>query len=269
MIPKIIHYFWFGHGELPKTEKMCIESWKKFCPDYEIIRWDESNYDITKNEYMKEAYSAGKWGFISDYARLDILYQYGGFYLDTDVELLRSLDDFRGKSAFMGFENTSYVAPGLGMGAQVHHPFFLVLMQVYERQHFIKPNGMYNLITIPSIVTKLLVERGLVLDNSYQELNEVTIYPTEYFCPLDYDTGILNITENTYSIHHYSASWVPEEERRARAVRMYMADKFGKKKGLQIAKIVNMPVRLKIHLKEKGITGTLAFAIEKLLKREG
>lgn len=122
MIPKIIHYCWVGNCQKPKSVLYCIESWRKFCPDYRIIEWNESNYDFSKNKYMWQAYEAKKWGFVPDYARLDIVYQYGGIYLDTDVELVKNIDELLSHKAFMGFEDTGdgefFVNCGHGFGAE-------------------------------------------------------------------------------------------------------------------------------------------------------
>ena len=137
MIPKIIHYCWFGGESLPESAIKCINSWKKFCPDYEIIRWDESNYDVTKNVYMKEAYEAKKWGFVPDYARLDIVYNYGGIYMDTDVELLKPLDDLLGCNAYMGVEKPGIVALGLGFGAEKGNSVIGDLLEEYNDKRFI------------------------------------------------------------------------------------------------------------------------------------
>lgn len=267
MIPKIIHYCWFGYGEIPEKDKKCIKSWKKYCPDYEIIRWDESNYDISKNKYMREAYEAKVWGFVPDFARLDLIYQYGGIYLDTDVELIKPLDDLLNNKAFMGFESEEYVAPGLGFGAQKNSAIIKELIGIYENRSFIRKDGTSDITASPIMITELLVSAGLVQNGKFQIIkNELSVYPVEYFCPLDYERRELNITERTYSIHHYAASWMPEEERIAHDTRAKMIRKYGKKKGLFIAKIVNFPIRLKFHLKDKGIVGTIIFTLNKLVR---
>ena len=181
-IPKVFHYCWFGGNELTESVKKCIQSWKKYCPDYQIIRWDESNYDYTKNKYMIEAYQQKKWGFVSDYARLDILYNYGGIYLDTDVEIIRSFDDLLEYKAFMGFEN-NYVALGLGFGARKHVEEIKEMRDEYENLSFILPDGSLNMRPVPRYTTEYLEARGLVANGTRQTINGIEIFPTEYFCP--------------------------------------------------------------------------------------
>lgn len=206
MIPKIIHYCWFGGKPVTRLEKKCIESWKRFCPDYEIIRWDESNYDVAKNLYMKEAYDAKKWGFVPDYARLDVVYRYGGIYMDTDVELLKPLDDLLSCNAFMGVEKAGIVALGLGFGAEKGNPIIFDLLEEYKNRRFIV-DGKPDLTASPKLQAPFFKNHG-VCENKLYEIDEgCFIYPTEYFCPFDLETGRLNITENTYSIHKYMASW--------------------------------------------------------------
>jgi mannosyltransferase OCH1-like enzyme len=231
-IPKIIHYAWLGGGVIPENDKKCIESWRKFCPDYEIKRWDESNYDTAKNVYMKEAYQSRKWGFVSDFLRLDVVYNYGGIYFDTDVELVRNIDELLHNEAYAGFEiaakNTVYVNFGLGFGAVAAHPTIKKIMDTYTDLHFIKSDGSLNLVTCPIYQTRVLQQLGLSIENKIQNMNGFVIYPTEYFCPLNCCTGEINITDNTYSIHHYSASWMSEADRERRFLRKKYYKLFGR-----------------------------------------
>ena len=213
MIPKMIHYCWFGNNELPLNVQKCIKSWEKYCPGYQIIRWDESNYDCKKNRYMKEAYENKKWGFVSDYARFDILYHYGGIYFDTDVELIRSFDDLLANDCFMGFEN-HYVAPGLVVAARKGVPEIKEMMSLYDDLKFCLDDGSLNLVPIPRYITNFLVKKGLKQNGEKQRIGNITIYPSEYFCPKDMMTGEYHITANTYSIHHFDASWWGEKEKR-------------------------------------------------------
>lgn len=212
MIPKIIHYCWFGHGEKNRLTKKCIASWKKYCPDYEIIEWNEDNYDISKNRYMKQAYDAGKWAFVSDYARLDIIYSVGGIYLDTDVELVKSLDDLLKNEAFAGLEQhpNGYVtmSSGLGFGAVAHDPMIGELLHVYDDIQFLNEDGSLNLTPCPEIQSKQLKKHGFVRENKIQQVGSLTLYPSTYFCPERWNEIISFIKPETYSIHHYSASWV-------------------------------------------------------------
>lgn len=218
MIPKIIHYCWFGNGKLPERDKMCIESWKKHCPDYKIIRWDESNYDINKNKYMKEAYEERKYGFVPDYARLDIVYNYGGIYLDTDVELIRSLDFLLELKGFAGFEAIDtahkYVALGLGFGAEQKNDIIKKMRDDYNDKSFKIKQGVLNLTPSPSYSTEVLIKLGLKPTGTTQQIDGFTFFSEEYFCPLSCVTDSLNITEYTISIHHYNASWLTDNEKK-------------------------------------------------------
>lgn len=203
MIPKKIHYCWFGGKPLPNSVKKCIKSWKKFCPDYEIIEWNESNYDVNKIPFIQQAYQAKKYAFVSDYARLDIIYSEGGIYLDTDVELLKNLDPLLVNQCFLAMELPGLVATGLGFGAQKGHWFLKENMDFYHNIDF----DANNIITCVNITTDLLKKYDLTLANSKQTLKDIVIFPTEYFCPMNYQTKEIKITEKTYSIHHYDASW--------------------------------------------------------------
>lgn len=214
MIPKIIHYCWFGGALLPTDAQKCIESWKKYCPDYEIKEWNESNFDITICPYVKEAYEAKKWAFVSDYARFWILYNFGGIYFDTDVELIKPINDIIEKGPFMGFEKNPSVsedgeiAPGLGIAAPPELELYKDVMNYYESIHFKNEDGSLNTNdTIVTHTTKVMIKKGLKKKQGIQFIAGILIYPKEYFCPLDYLTYEMNITENTRSIHHYTASW--------------------------------------------------------------
>ena len=215
MIPKTIHYCWFGGNPLPELAQKCIASWRKFCPDYEIVEWNESNYDVTKNTYMRQAYENKRWGFVPDYARVDILYEHGGIYLDTDVELLKPLDELLEHSAFAGVEQDSeYVALGLGFGAVPGHETIKALRDAYEDMQFVE-NGVLNLTPAPKINGTVLQKMGYRFSNEVQTACDMTIFPSEYFCPINYTTGELTITEKTMAIHHYTASWYDESQRYA------------------------------------------------------
>ena len=222
MIPKIIHYCWFGRNPLPELAVRCIASWKKFLPDYELKEWNEDNFDVNIISYRKEAYQQKKYAFVSDYARLWILYHYGGIYFDTDVEVIRPLNDIIGHGNFMGFEldpdgvNTPgkfapkycfSVALGLGMGISKNHPFIKRLLGLYETLDF---NGaVLNpwFKTIVAYTTEALMEDGLQNIKGIQQIGDLTIYPHEYFAPINVVTGRLHITPNTRTIHRYMGSW--------------------------------------------------------------
>ena len=207
MIPKKIHYCWFGGNPLPNEAKKCIESWKKYCPDYQIIEWNENNYDLSKNDYVKYTYENKKYAFLTDYVRLDIIYNEGGIYLDTDVELLKPLDDLLESSCFMGMEQPGMIATGLGFGAQKKNDFIKENKEYYEKEPFLDKSGNWIKTTCVKITTNLLVKKGLRKENKLQNITGIKILPVDYLCPLKLGTNKLTITENTYSIHHYTASW--------------------------------------------------------------
>lgn len=214
MIPKVIHYCWFGSKEKPEKVKKCIESWKKYCPDYQIIEWNESNYDISKNRYMHEAYKMKKWGFVPDFARLDIIYEHGGIYLDTDVELIKCLDSLLENKCFMGFEDEMHVNLGSGFGAEKHHKILLEMMNdIYKDRLFIKENDSYDSTPSPILSTDFLLKKGLKRNNTLQNISNVLICPSDYFCPKNFETFEVQSTSNTYSIHHFDMSWVSEESK--------------------------------------------------------
>lgn len=213
MIPKVIHYCWFGGNELPEKDKKCIESWKKFCPDYKIIEWNESNYDLNRNKYMEDAYKEKKWGFVPDYARFDIIYNEGGFYLDTDVELVKSLDELRSNEAYMGFEGKKWINGGIGFGAEEKNEVIKGLRDMYDDKSFYKEDGEMNLTPSPYYITEFFVNKGLKRDDSMQMIDNMKIYPSEYFAAKDYDTGVIHQTENTISIHQYNASWMTKRKK--------------------------------------------------------
>lgn len=219
MIPKRIHYCWFGGKPLDQLGEKCLKSWKKYFPDYEIIRWDESNVDLNSCQYIKDAYAEKKWAFVSDYIRFKMLYEYGGVYFDTDVEVVRSFEDILLKGAYMGCEQTDLskgmrVAPGLGFAAEPGHPLIKEIIEHYESSSFYNDDGTINVQdTIVERTTKVLRRHGLKDTMDMQEVAGLTIYPTDYFCPIHGDSHQLRMTENTRSIHHYAASWVSPRSR--------------------------------------------------------
>ena len=205
MIPKVVHYCWFGGNQLPDDAKKCIESWRKFFPEYEIKEWNERNFDVNCCDYVKEAYAAQKWAFVSDYARFWILYHEGGLYFDTDVEVIKDMSDIIAKGAFMGCETDNKCAPGLSLGANPGLGLYKEILDYYEKIHFfIEGNTTETVVTHTS---KILKSHGWVGNGEIEQIEGVTIYPPEYFCPMDYKTGKLDITPNTRSIHWYTASW--------------------------------------------------------------
>ena len=207
MIPKIIHYCWVGGNPLPPLAKKCIDSWKKYCPDYEIIEWNETNYDFTKNKYMRQAYECKKWGFVPDYARLDIIYNNGGIYLDTDVELIKPIDFLLEYKCYAGMEKIGVVNLGQGFGAEKNSIMIKHMMDDYEHRDFIDKDGIPNLTPSPVIQTNLLKKHGFIKSDTIQYLDDITIFPVEYFNPINMETGELLIKSNTISVHHFAASW--------------------------------------------------------------
>lgn len=212
-IPKKIHYCWFGRGEIPKQNRIWMESWKKYCPDYQIIEWNEENYDVSKNLYMKQAYERGKWAFVSDYARVDIISEYGGVYLDTDVELIRNIDDLLKNKAFCGFESRNFVSFGLGFGAVKKNSIIEALKNDYENRKFVMENGQLNEITCPVYQTDLLVKCGLIRNGQMQILEDITVYPERVLCGISpFSYKMTQKPDDTYSVHHFSGSWLSKEE---------------------------------------------------------
>ena len=322
MIPKIIHYCWFGGNPLPELAVKCIESWKKYCPDYEIKRWDESNFDLNCCDYVKEAYQAKKWAFVSDYVRFKVLYNEGGLYFDTDVELIKSIDDILAHGPFMGveigqpideifqakiaavmpdidadtyMEENSYtgeettsdcraaapemtcdqsgateeldrsesgssVAPGLGLAANpglglAANPglaLYRKILDYYEKAHFIMPDGSLNQITVVMYTTEYLKRYGLQQPvTSVQKVAGIYVYPADYFCPMDYETGEITLTENTRSIHHYMASWFNPHEKKWHAWQQALARKIGFEKSNRFFQF--LPIRTVGRIYQSGL----------------
>lgn len=211
MIPKKIHYCWFGGNPLPKLAKKCIKSWKKYCPDYEIIRWDEKSFDISKAPlYVRQAYEAKKWAFVTDYVRLYAMVTQGGVYMDTDVEVVKSLDEFLQHKAFSGFESEKDIPTGI-MACEKEFPLFKEFLDYYEDISFIKEDGQYNLTTNVVILTDVMEKYGLIRNGCFQIVSEFALYPKDFFCPIDLGTFDLNKTNNTVAIHWFGGSWLPDE----------------------------------------------------------
>ena len=210
MIPKIIHYCWFGHNEKPKLAQKCISSWHEICPDFKIIEWNEDTFDVSQYPYSQYCYDVKKWAFLSDFVRLIAVYENGGIYFDTDVEVIRPFDDFLNYEAFFGFENNDFVATGLGFGAQAKNKAVELMLQEYLSMKP-KEDGTFELIGCPTLNTKALLPLGLKLDGKRQSLECAEIFPVDYFNPFDDATGRLHKTENTYSINRYGKSWMDKK----------------------------------------------------------
>lgn len=214
MIPKVIHYCWFGRGEKPKLFKKCLKSWKKYCPDYEIIEWNEDNFDINSNLYVRQAYENRKFAFVTDYVRLYVIYTYGGIYMDTDVEVTKNLDAFLSEQAFSGFENDTEIPTGI-MAGEKGLSVFADLLTYYDNRPFITAEGKMDITTNVIIITEMLSKKGFEPNGKYQVVDGFALYPKDYFCPKDYNGGEINITQNTAAIHHFDGSWQPSESRKS------------------------------------------------------
>lgn len=228
MIPKIIHYCWFGKNPLPALAIKCIASWKRYFPDYEIKEWNEDNYDVHSIPYIHEAYEAKKYAFVSDYARFEILYKYGGLYFDTDVEVIKPLDDIIARGSFMGCESDGeaaslpVVAPGLGLGVMPGHILYKELLSLYSTLHFQNLDGTLNLKTVVEYTTEVLSVHGLENIKDIQCISGIYIYPASYFCPISVKDGKLRITSDTRTIHHYAQSWQSPARKYGRKIALWI-----------------------------------------------
>ena len=236
MYKRQIHYCWFGQNPLPPLAVKCIESWKRYCPGYEIKEWSEDNFDIHCCQYVEEAYSAKKWAFVTDYVRLYVLKEFGGIYMDTDVEVLKPLDRFLVHPAFSGFEQQTSIPTGI-IASEKDNFWVSYLLSYYDTKNFLKPDGNYDLTTNVETITQMTAERyNFAANNTYQELgNDVVLYPIEYFCPKDIFTGKLNITNNTYTIHHFNASWLSKSQK----IKLKIRRVIGKDNFMKLKKLIN------------------------------
>ena len=219
LIPKVIHYCWFGRNPIPEQYKQWMGSWQRYCPDYEIVQWNEDNYDVAKHPYIRQAYEAGKWAFVSDYARLDIVYTHGGIYLDTDVEVLRNLDDLLYQPGFCGVDyNSLLVSTGLGVGARQGLPVLRELRDQYDTISFRNSDGTLNLTPCPVYQTAKLQQHGLQLSGEFQNIDGLMICPVIVLCGTSGTTGGDYATDRTYLRHHFAGSWTDEERKRKLSV---------------------------------------------------
>ena len=203
-IPQIIHLIWIGGNPKPKIIDDCIASWKHYMPEYKIIEWNEKNYDVFKNDFLKQAYLSKKWAFVSDYMRFDILNQYGGIYFDTDVELLKKIPkEILKHHAFTGVESAGKVNPGLVFGCEKGFWLCKEMLDVYNNSQFDNRKP----ITVNIIISQILQEKGFEENNKFQIIDELAIYPKEYFCAYDQDIREVSITDKTISVHHYVGTW--------------------------------------------------------------
>ena len=213
MIPKIIHYIWLGKGEKPEIFQQCFDSWKKFCPDYEFMLWDESNVDLDSYPYVREAYDAKKYAFVSDVVRLQKLYEYGGVYLDIDVELLRPIDEFLAHHCFGGFEVGGLIAPGLIFGSEKGNEDLKNILDTYKDEHFVV-DGKYNYKTICTRFDDYYEKFGLKQINKLQKLENIVVYPSKYFCPRNFSNEKFRVKKMSYAKHYYWGSWVNAKDKK-------------------------------------------------------
>lgn len=229
MIPKIIHYCWFGGNPLPSEAQKCIASWKKYLPDYEIKEWNENSFDVNCNNYVREAYENKKFAFVTDYVRLYALANDGGIYMDTDVEVLKSYDPFLHHKAFSGFENNNFVPTGM-MASEKGGRWVTELLNEYQDRKFVNEDGSFDTTTNTVTITNNMVGHGLVLNNTYQDIPGIaTMYPSDYFCPKDHGTGEIKLTDNSVCIHHFACSWLPHKARFLHKCKMIAIKIFGNK----------------------------------------
>lgn len=213
MIPKKIHYCWFGKGKMSPLAKQCIKSWKKYLPDYEIKEWNEDNFDLDLYPYTREAYDNKKYAFVTDVVRLYALYHEGGIYMDTDVEVIKSLDKFLGHKAFSGFEDDVNIPTGI-MASEKGGKWAKENLEYYTNKHFLQDDGTLDLTTNVTTLTNYMLPLGLKQNNTYQDFPDlITFYPKDYFCPKSHVTRKINLTSNTHTIHHFDGSWMKKNNR--------------------------------------------------------
>ena len=213
MIPKTIHYCWFGRNQKPELAEKCIKSWKIYCPDYEVIEWNEDNFDLNSAPlYVQQAYEAKKWAFVTDYVRLWAMVEFGGIYMDTDVEVIKPLDRFLKHKAFAGFEDNRHIQTAI-MACEKSYPFFEKLLRIYDGKTFFNPDGSMDLTTNVSTITEMCLKNGLKQNGEHQIIQGFALYPKDFFCPLSFSTGWLRKTKNTVTVHWFAGSWHDQEQK--------------------------------------------------------
>lgn len=261
MIPKTIHYCWFGRNPKPKLATKCIRSWKKHCPDYEIIEWNEDNFDISSAPlYVRQAYEAKKWAFVTDYVRLYAMVNYGGIYMDTDVEVIKPLDPFLHHRAFSGFEREIHIPTGI-MACEKGFPLFQTFLDYYEDATFINHDGSLNLTTNVIVITEICTHKGFLPNGQYQIVDGFALYPKDFFCPTINPKGICEKTDNTITIHWFAGSWLEGE---AKKQKQLMEECAKKSRQLELRHTIQtIPNRI-----VKGILGEQRYtALKKRIKR--
>lgn len=245
-IPKIIHYCWFGKNDLPENVKKNIDVWKKMCPDYTIMQWNENNFNIECNDFVKEAYKTKKWAFVSDYVRLYALYEYGGIYMDTDVELVKNLDPFLNDNVFFGFESNKTISTAV-IGSKEKNNFIKKILDTYEEKHLLLSDGTIdntpNVILITNLLKKVYGKK--ILEKN--DRNDVTIYPFDYLCAKEFRTGKLMVTSNTYAIHHFEGTWLSDSDKKLNDMQVKINNKFGLRLGGYIFKLYKFIFIIKVY----------------------
>lgn len=237
MIPKLIHYCWFGRNPLPKSAIKYIESWKKYLPDYEIKEWNEDNFDINSHPYVEEAYNAKKYAFVTDYVRLYVLFHYGGIYMDTDVEVIKNLDSFLQLPAFSGFEDDTHIPTGI-MASEKNGEWVEWQLKQYVDRHFIGVDGVLDMTTNVEIISQAMASEGFILKNGFQNFKDmIHIFPKDFFCPKSAETGKLKLTTNTYTIHHFVGSWTTSSQKINSFIGRFLPEKLTKAISLFLSKI--------------------------------
>lgn len=262
MIPKKIHYCWFGGNPLPLLAQKCIESWRINLPDYEIIEWNETNYNVHKIPYISQAYEAKKYAFVSDYARVDILNEYGGVYFDTDVEVLKDMSPILDKGPFLGLEAPGAIANGLGMATEKGDAILEEILNSYRNENFVNPDGSFNLKTVVTRVSDIFKKYGFTNEGArIQNVANYSIYPPEYFSPKNVVTGIIRITENTYTIHHYDASWLEDWQKKVQIKKHKIFNVLGEN---IISKMIVSFYYSYMALRNLGLKGGLDYIFSKI-----
>ena len=226
---KTIHYCWFGKNKMEDNVLSCINSWQKHFPNYQVKVWNENNFDIKCCEYVKEAYQSKQYAFVSDYVRLYVLYHEGGLYLDTDYEVLKNFEDLLNEELVLSFEKEGKIQTCM-IYAKKNNQLIKKIMEYYHTTHFLNYDGTFNTKTNVDIITDYLFELGLIEKDSYQQLENIKIYPTEYFCPFDFETGKLNMTSKTVGIHNFAGSWLTNDQKSY----FNLKRKFGKDKAKNV-----------------------------------
>lgn len=224
MIPKVIHYCWFGNNKKSKEILDYIETWRTICPEYEIVEWNESNFDIHSNKYVEQAYAARKWAFVSDYVRLYAIYNNGGTYMDTDVEVVKSFNPLLEHEGFTGFEIARHPLTGT-MACVKGNSFIKEVLDSYDNREFIKIDGTFDFTTNIIPFREMCLEHGFEMNNTLQIVDGFAIYPNDYFCGYDFRKKQVMKTDNTYTIHHFAGSWIPKSQKLKRRIRKIVGNK--------------------------------------------